>query len=67
MDPEVRAVRAQLSAATASSIDCSRASDADRVCDCGEGFQWPKERKPMFFTFQRTLGGAAGFPGNNGP
>ena len=50
------------SAATASSIDWRSASDAERVCDCGEGFQWPKDRKPMFFTFQRTLRGAAGFP-----
>src|SRR3712207_6187162 len=37
------------SAATASSIDCSRASDAERVRECGDGFQWPKERKPIFF------------------
>ena len=22
---------------------------AERVCDCGEGDQWPKERKPIFF------------------
>ena len=36
-------------AATARSIDCNSASDADRVCDCGEGVQWPKERKPIFF------------------
>src|SRR5699024_405008 len=38
------------SAATARSIDCSSASGADRVADCGEGVQWPKERNPIFFT-----------------
>src|SRR5687767_6643812 len=38
------------SAATASSIDCRSASDADRVLECGEGVQWPKDRKPIFFT-----------------
>src|ERR1700704_4981976 len=37
------------SAATARSIDCNRASDADRVCDCGEAVQWPNDRKPIFF------------------
>src|SRR5262252_6881958 len=37
------------SAATASSIDCRSASDADRVCDCGEGVQCPKERNPICF------------------
>src|SRR5271169_1435194 len=37
------------SAATASSMDCNSASDADRVCDCGEGVQWPNDRKPIFF------------------
>jgi len=25
------------------------ASAAERVCDCGDGVQWPKERKPMCF------------------
>src|ERR1700734_3159919 len=37
------------SAATARSMDCSRASDAERVCDCGEGVQCPNERNPMLF------------------
>jgi len=37
------------SAATASSIDWRSASDAVRVCDCGEGVQCPKERNPMRF------------------
>ena len=36
-------------AATASSIDCSRASDADRTCEYGEADQCPNERKPIFF------------------
>jgi hypothetical protein len=30
-------------------MDCNSASDADRVCDCGEGVQWPNDRKPIFF------------------
>lgn len=37
------------SASMARSIDCRRTSAADRVGDCGEGVQWPKERKPIFF------------------
>ena len=37
------------SAATASSMVWVSASAADRVCDCGDGVQWPKERKPMCF------------------
>jgi hypothetical protein len=47
MHPEAGPSAPRSSAATASSIDCSSASDADRVCDCGEGVQWPKKRKPM--------------------
>jgi hypothetical protein len=30
-------------------MDCSSASAADRVADCGDGVQCPNERKPMFF------------------
>jgi hypothetical protein len=30
-------------------MDCSSASPAERVCDCGEGVQCPNERKPIFF------------------
>src|SRR5262249_56678599 len=30
-------------------MDCRSASDADRVCDCGDGVQCPKERKPTCF------------------
>ena len=37
------------SAATARSIDCSSASAAERVCDCGDGVQWPNDRNPIFF------------------
>src|SRR5579875_1033977 len=37
------------SAATASSIDWRRASDAVRVAEWGESCQWPKERKPSRF------------------
>src|ERR1044071_2229543 len=39
-----------LSAATASSIDCRRASDAVRTSEYGDGVQCPKDRKPIFFT-----------------
>src|SRR5690348_4806228 len=38
------------SAATARSIDWSRASEADLVPERSEGVQCPKERKPIFFT-----------------
>src|SRR3954471_19070374 len=37
------------SAATASSIDCSSASEAERVFDCGDGVQCPNDRNPIFF------------------
>jgi len=30
---------------------------ADRVCDCGDGVQWPKERKPK--SFMGIVGGWA--------
>src|SRR5690606_16841273 len=29
--------------------DCSRASPAVCVPDCGDGLQWPKDRNPIFF------------------
>src|SRR5262245_17984806 len=41
--------RPSSSAATARSIDCSRASDAVRTLECGDGVQCPNERKPSFF------------------
>ena len=31
------------------SIDLAAA--AERICDCDEGDQWPKERKPIFFMY----------------
>ena len=37
------------SAATARSTDWSSASEAVRTWECGDGVQWPKFRKPMFF------------------
>ena len=48
------------SASTARSIDCKSTSAADRVCDCGEGVQWPKDKNPILFiavsgTRQRTI------------
>src|SRR3954452_17586928 len=48
------------SAATASAIDCSSVSAAERVCDCGEGVQCPKERNPIFF-MEATYGGREEF------
>src|SRR5260370_12589821 len=42
--------RPSSSAATASSIDCRRTSDAVRALECRDGVQCPKERKPSFFT-----------------
>ena len=50
------------SAATASSIDCSRQSDADRTCDPGESDQCPKERNPMCFTGRLNTAQSRGIP-----
>src|SRR5215212_469975 len=30
-------------------MDCSSASEAERVCEWGDGAQWPKDRNPMCF------------------
>jgi hypothetical protein len=30
-------------------MDWRSASDAERVCDCGDGVQWPNERNPICF------------------
>ncbi len=49
------------SAATARSIDCSRTSEADRACECGDGVQWPNERNPMRFMPGTTLLGPSLF------
>src|SRR5580658_2691396 len=49
------------SAATASSIDCSSASDADLVCEPGDDDQCPNERKPIFFTRTGTRAAQATF------
>jgi hypothetical protein len=37
------------SAAIARSMDWSSASEAERVCDCGDGVQWPNDKNPIFF------------------
>jgi len=37
------------SAATASSIDCSSGSDADRTCEPYESVQCPNDKNPIFF------------------
>jgi hypothetical protein len=34
-------------------MDCKRASEADRVCDCREGVQWPNDKNPIFFMGMR--------------
>jgi len=39
------------SAATARSMDCSSASEAERVCDCGPGVKCPNDKNPMCFMF----------------
>src|ERR1700728_1906445 len=49
------------SAATARSIDCSNASDADRVCEPGDADQCPNDRKPIFFTSVSTRAARAAF------
>src|SRR6476620_9496990 len=53
-------------AATARSMDCRSGSAPERVCDCDEGVQWPKERKPIFFmegkaSWRARLHGGQGF------
>ena len=30
-------------------MDCSSVSEAERVCECDDGDQWPKDRNPIFF------------------
>jgi len=41
---------------------CRSASAADRVCDCGDGVQWPKEKKPMcFMGISRSTGLGASY------
>src|SRR5439155_5755769 len=42
------------SAATARSIDCSNASEADRACEPGDDDQCPNDKKPIFFTSAST-------------
>src|SRR4051794_32728390 len=54
------------SAATASSIDCSRASAPDRTIECRDSDQCPKERNPIFFTLQPTLRRRPSFRGQQG-
>src|ERR1700687_5700140 len=49
------------SAATARSIDCSNASDADRVREPGDDDQCPNDRKPIFFTSASTRAAQAAF------
>ena len=55
------------SAATASSIDCSSASDADRVCEPGDDDQCPNDRKPIFFTSASTRAARASFLADEAP
>src|SRR5271169_6880509 len=49
------------SAATARSIDCSNASDADRVSEPGDDDQCPNDKKPIFFTSATTRTAQATF------
>src|SRR5450631_2101854 len=49
MHPEIAPSAPSSSAATASSMDCSSVSAAERACDCDEGVQCPNERNPIFF------------------
>ena len=50
------------SAATARSMDCSRTSEAERVCECGEGVQWPNDRNPMRFMSWYNISEPASLP-----
>src|ERR1700723_4134738 len=49
------------SAATARSIDCSNASDPDRVCEPGDDDQCPNDKNPIFFTRASTRPAPAAF------
>src|SRR5579864_5316248 len=55
------------SAATAKSIDCSNASDADRVCEPGDDDQCPNDKKPIFFTSASTRTARAAFLAGQAP
>src|SRR5580704_6099138 len=50
------------SAATARSIDCTKASDADCVCEPGDPDQCPKDRNPIFFIQPPTQAAPGGIP-----
>src|ERR1700760_1235281 len=54
------------SAAWASSMVCSSASAAVRVCDPGAARQCPNDRNPIFFTLMTAPAAAAGFPRSGG-
>src|SRR5206468_5331967 len=47
------------SAATASSIDWSSASDAVRTSEWGDGVQCPNDRNPIFFIYLRVYSKSA--------
>src|ERR1700689_5327171 len=49
------------SAATARSIDGSKASDPDRVCEPGDDDQCPNDKKPILFTSASTRAARAAF------
>src|SRR5882757_10781606 len=55
------------SAATARSIDCSNASDADRVWEPGDDDQCPNDKKPIFFTSASTRAARAAFLAGEAP
>ena len=46
MHAEIGAVGAELLGRDGELDRLQSASDAERICDCGDGVQWPKERKP---------------------
>ena len=49
MHAEESAVGAELLGGDSKLDGLQSASDAVRTFDCGDGVQWPKERKPIFF------------------
>ena len=62
--PAARVRAPTSSAATASSSDWIRESEAERTCDDGDGPQWPNDRNQMCFTSRDSIGGAG--PGQRG-
>jgi hypothetical protein len=63
VDPDKGPSRPMSSAACASSMVCSSASAALRVCDPEPGCQCPNDKNPIRFMSSSAHGPSPGFPG----